>query len=159
MKSEQTPKYVRRTFQLLLHSITFKTNLSFHFHSSRSAHEHPLKVDSSLKLNSCLQLSTVDLVLPDQRSTDPLVTLDVFSNDLHISSLTFDIRKERLAKDDTKTLFRKVFDDKSGFIDYKFLSAKTDIISLEEFTAGQEKRNKVLPRKHEDYAIIKRQNV
>lgn len=53
-----------------------------------------------------------------------------------MGQLTFDIRKERLVKDDAKALFRKNFDNKTGYVDYKFLAAKTDIISAEEYTSG-----------------------
>ena len=66
--------------------------------------------------------------------------LELWANEVEMASVGFDISREKFVKPDSKTIFRKGFNDRKGWIDYKFTSVCSRIISVEEYEAEVEMR-------------------
>ncbi len=77
--------------------------------------------------------------------------MDLYSNETFVSTVSFDVSKEKITKDDAKSLFRRAFSDKSGSLDYKFISVRTEMVGSEEIGKLQEKRNTIMLRRSENY--------
>lgn len=52
---------------------------------------------------------------------------------MNIASVSFDLSKEKVVKEDSKSLFRRRFNDRKGYVDYKLIGVSTTIISKEQF--------------------------
>ncbi len=48
-----------------------------------------------------------------------------------LASVSLDLGKEKVVKEDSKSLFRRKFNNDKGYIDYKLTSVNTKIISKE----------------------------
>jgi hypothetical protein len=54
-------------------------------------------------------------------------------DEMTVASVSLDLGKEKIVKEDSKSLYRRRFNDKKGYIDYKLVSVCTKLISKDDF--------------------------
>lgn len=75
-----------------------------------------------------------------------------------IASVSLDLGKEKVVKEDSKSLFRRKFNNDKGYIDYKLISVNTRIITKDQFKNKKDNRNRLSIRKKLDYRALKKDN-
>lgn len=75
-----------------------------------------------------------------------------------IASVSLDLGKEKVVKEDSKSLFRRKFNNDKGYIDYKLISVNTRIINKDQFKNEEDNRNRLYIRKKLDYRTLKKDN-
>lgn len=78
---------------------------------------------------------------------------------MDISNVTFDMSREKIVKLESKSMFRKRFNKGKGYIDYKFISVQTKIISKDQFREEEKRRNQIYLRKNVNYKTLEKENI